>query len=78
MLGYVMKFLIVKTRESTSIRYRSELFVSDWCLIDVNPRVFAILVNTAQFPDMFFFFIFTSLSFSIMNDRTKSFIPGRR
>ena len=35
---------IAKSLESTSIRHRSDTFASDRCLIDVDPRVFAISV----------------------------------
>ena len=34
---------IAKTLRSTSIRHRSDAKLSDWCIIDVDPRIFAIV-----------------------------------
>ena len=36
---------IAKTLGSTSIKYRSDTFASDWYMIDIDPRVFAIWVR---------------------------------
>ena len=37
-----------KTLESTSIRHRPDTFASDWCLIDINSRAFAIWVGYGE------------------------------
>ena len=42
-VGHIMAgSLITKALGSTSIRHRSNTFVSDRCLIDIDPSVFAI------------------------------------
>ena len=41
-LATTMQTHIAKTLSSTSIRHQSDMKVSDWCLMDVDPRVFAI------------------------------------
>ena len=40
-----------KDPRSTSITHRSHTFVWDWCLIDVDPRVFAIWVSFSNYID---------------------------
>ena len=45
---------IAKSLGSTSIRHRFDTYVSDRCLIDVDPRVFAIWVAALKYISEYF------------------------